>query len=192
MTTPISTSSATGFAAELATLLIENETNQEDSNRMARDAARNAFLADAQKQVDALHAAAAAGEQGALAGAAFSIAGAGCSIGAAGYNYDAGVSGPKTSEGMSDMYSANDLQAVGKGFSDLSGVANSACGGRQSADDTADAKHFETLAAEAKWQADDASTEIDKADKLGDKIMDIVQSLNQDQNTAANAVIGRI
>ncbi|HEY4105304.1 MAG TPA: hypothetical protein VGM44_15510 [Polyangiaceae bacterium] len=191
MTTPISTANTTDFASEIAALMVQNETTQEDSDRLTRDAARNAFLQNSQKQVDELHAAAAATETGALVGAAFSIAGAGCSIGAASYSYDAETVDAGTLASR-DKFDASVLQAAGSGFSGLSGQAVKIAGGRAADDDAAEAKRCEALAAESKWQADDASTAIDKADKTGDKIMDIVQSLNQDQNQANNAIIGRI
>ncbi|HEX3773638.1 MAG TPA: hypothetical protein VHV51_04185 [Polyangiaceae bacterium] len=192
MTTSISTSSTTGFASEIAALIIQTETTQEDSDRLARDAARNAFLTDAQKQVDELHAGAAAGEAGALAGAAFSIAGAACNMGAAVDSYDADTVDSQSSAKFSDQLDAKELQTAGSAFTSLSGVASQVAGGRESGDDAAEAKRYEALQAQDKWQADDASSEIDKADKLGDKIMDIVQSLDQDQNQANNAIIGRI
>lgn len=193
MTQPISATSVTSFATELAELLIQNETVQSDADRTTRDAARNTYLKDAQEQENALHAAAAATESGALMGAAFNIAGDGLAMGAAYDRFDASTANPSDSAKIAaDTRDASVLQGLGASFKDLSGVANSVGGGRQAEDDRADAKRFETQAEQAKWQASDATTEIDKTDKLGDKILDIVQSLNQAQDSAANAVIGRI
>ncbi|HWZ92043.1 MAG TPA: hypothetical protein VNW92_24430 [Polyangiaceae bacterium] len=193
MTQPISTTSVTSFATELAELLINNETVQSDADRTTRDAARETFLKDAQAQVDALHAAASATENGAMWSAAFTIAGAGCSIAAADLKFDAATTKPcDTAAIAADIKDANILDSMSTGFSKLAPTADSMGGGRAADDDKVDAKHFETLAQQAQWQASDASTEIDKADKLGAKILDIVQSLNQAQDSATNAVIGRI
>jgi hypothetical protein len=193
MTQAITSSSITSFATELATLLIENETTQSDADRTQRDAARATYLEDAQHQVDALHAAADALETGALVGAAFSIAGTACSIGGAVDKFDADTTAPCDKDTIaSDLEQASFLQNLGKNFSDLAPFANSIAGGKAEKDDEANAKQFETLGEQAKWQVSDASTEIDKADKLGAKILDVVQSLNQAQDSATNAVIGRI
>ncbi|HEX2673143.1 MAG TPA: hypothetical protein VHM25_19820, partial [Polyangiaceae bacterium] len=56
----------------------------------------------------------------------------------------------------------------------------------------AEAKRRETLAEEARWQADDASTAIDKAEKRGDKALDTLQSIQQNENSSAVTIIGRI
>ena len=186
MTQVTSTGSVTSFATEIAELLIQNETTQSDADRVQRDAARVAYLQDAQNQVDALHAAANAVEEGALLGATFSIASSGCSIGATVDKFD-------SDDGSScDTVESGILSSLGKGCSDVAPLVKGLCGDAPQKHEEANAKHFETLAEQAKWQASDAGTEIDKADKLGDKILDIVQSLNQAQDSAANAVIGRI
>ena len=193
MTQPISTTSVTSFATELAELLINNEAVQSDADRTTRDAARETFLKDTQAQVDALHAAASAAENGAMWSAAFTIAGAGCSIAVADLKFDAATAKPCDSTTIAaDVKDANILDSISAGFSKLAPTADSVGGGRASDDDKADAKRLETLAEQAKWQASDASTEIDKTDKLGAKILDLVQSLNQAQDSATNAVIGRI
>jgi hypothetical protein len=192
MTQPIPSSSVTSFATELAELLIQNEATQSDSDRSTRDAARATFLQDSQHQVDALNAAADATEQGALTGAVFSVAAGACSIGAASYKFDADTDGCDKIATASDSESASDLGTLGGTYSAMGKFEQTYVGEGQSQHDQASAKHFETLAEQAKWQADDATTEINKADALGGKIMDIVQSLNQDQNSATNAVIGRI
>ena len=192
MTQAISSTNVTSFATELAALLIQNETTQSDADRSKRDAARATFLQDSQNQVDALHAAADATEQGALVGAAFSVAAGACSIGAASYKFDAETDGCDKIAAASDSESASDLGTLGSTYSALGKLEETCVGQAQSAHDQASAKRFETLAAEAKWQADDATTEVNKTDTLGAKILDIVQSLNQDQSSATNAVIGRI
>ncbi|HTA92163.1 MAG TPA: hypothetical protein VK745_21435 [Polyangiaceae bacterium] len=192
MTQPISSTNVTSFATELAALLIQNETMQSDADRTTRDTARATFLQDSQNQVDALHAAADATEQGALVGAAFSVAAGACSIGAASYKFDAETDGCDKIAAASDSESASDLGTLGSTYSALGKLEETCVGQAQSEHDHASAKRFETLAAQAKWQADDAATEVNKTATLGGKILDIVQSLNQDQSSATNAVIGRI
>jgi hypothetical protein len=182
MTSAISTTSVSSFATELAALLIQNETTQSDADRASRDAARAAYLEDAQHQIDALHAAADALETGAFASAALSIAGSACSVGATIEKFDAG--GCTSDSAL--------LENGGKLCADLAPFANTVTGDVPQKHLEADAKRFETLAEQAKWQASDASSEIDKADRLGAKLLDIVQSLNQAQDSATNAVIGRI
>jgi hypothetical protein len=193
MTQTISSTSVTSFATELAELMIQNETTQSDADRAARDADRATFLRDSQHQVDELHSAASAMENGALVGAAFSIAGDACAIGAASYQYDAATTDPCDKGTIaSDTTNASYLQDSSKLFAELAGPAKTLVGDVPQKNDEANAKQFETLAEQAKWQADDASTDLNKVDKLGDKILDIVQSLNQALDSATNAVIGRI
>jgi hypothetical protein len=192
--------SAVGFATELAELLIQTESAQSDSAEQQRDAARKDFLENAQHQVDALHEAANDVRSGALVNAALTIGGAACSITGAfeQYGADMGSSklcalGPKTTpEIASDTRLANILGATGKGLDTLGGAAKTFIGDAGSADDSAKAKLFETQTEKDKWLASDASTEIDKASQLGNKLLDILQGINQDQNSANNALIGRI
>jgi hypothetical protein len=194
MNQAISTSSVTGFASELAALLIENEASQADADRAQRDAARGAFLHDAEQQVNALHAAADATEAGALLSGTLAVAGGACEVGASIAKFDAdsaSLAGDKASA-VSDARTASILQSLGKTSSQLAAPAKAIIGDAAADDDRAQAKQFETLAEQAKWQAGDASTELDHTDKLGDKILDIVQSLQQAQAAATNAVIGRI
>ena len=193
MTQAISSTSVTSFASELAELMIQNETTQSDADRAARDAARTTFLQDSQQQVNELHAAASSMESGAFAGAAFSIAGDACSIGATSCQFDAATADPCDKATIaSGQANASSLQDASKLFGDFAGPAKTLAGDVPQKNHEANAKQFETLAEQAKWQADDASTGLDKVDKLGDKIFDQVQSLNQAQDSATNAVIGRI
>jgi hypothetical protein len=192
--------SAVGFASELAELLIQTESAQSDSAQLQRDAARKDFLDNAQRQVDALHEAANDVRTGAFVSAAFTIGGAACSVASAFEQYDADMGssklcglGPKTTpEIASDTKAANILGTLGKSFDTVGGAAKTFIGDAASADANASAKYFETQAEKAKWLEGDASTEIDKVAKLGDKILDVLQGINQDQNSANNAVIGRI
>ena len=191
---------AVGFATELAELLIQTESTQSDSANLQRDAARKDFLENAQHQVDALHAAADDVRSGAFASAAFTVAGAACSIAGAvdQYKADMGSSqlcalGPKTTPDIANNTKwANIFGATGKGLDSLGGAMKTFVGDAAAADANANAKYFETLSEKAKWLASDASTEIDKVAQLGDKILDTLQGINQDQNAANNALIGRI
>ncbi len=192
MTTAISMTSTTDMASELAALMLQNETNQEDSDRLSRDAARNSFLENSQQQVNELNAAADASEQGAFVGAAFTIAGAGCGMVSDVDSFDAETVDKGTSEAYTDKLDAGLFHDADQGLSGFSQYASQLAGGTLAGHDTAEAKRYETLAEEAKWQADDASSSIDKTDQLGSKIMDIVESLNQDQTSANNSIIGRI
>jgi len=192
--------SAVGFASELAELLIQTESAQSDSAQLQRDAARKDFLDNAQHQIDALHEAAADVRTGAFVSAAFTVAGAACSIGSAidQYNADMGSStlcayGPKTTpEIAGDTKAANLLGSTSKGLDALGGALKAFVGDAAVTNDNANAKYFETQTEKAKWLEGDASTELDKVAKLGDKILDVLQSINQDQNSANNALIGRI
>jgi hypothetical protein len=192
MTRPIPSSSATSFGTELAELLIQNEAAQSDADRTQRDAARATFLQDSQHQVEALNAAADATEQGALTGAVFSVAAGACSIAAASYKFDAETDGCDKLATASDSESASDLGTLSGTLSTMGKFEQTWLGEGHAQHDQANAKRFETQAEQAKWQGDDATTELNKTDALGGKILDIVQSLNQDQNSATNAVIGRI
>lgn len=192
--------SAVGFVSELAELLIQTESAQSDSADLQRDAARKDFLENAQHQVDALHEAADDVRTGAFVSAAFTVAGAACSIGSAidQYGADKGsatlcANGPKTTPEIANNTKwANILGSTGKGLDALGGAMKTFVGDAASADANAKAKYFETQGEKAKWLASDASTEIDKVAQLGDKLLDTLQGINQDQNAANNALIGRI
>ncbi len=194
------TPTAVDFASELAELLIQTESTQSDAANLERDAARKDFLENAQHQVDALHEAANDVRSGALVSAAFTMAGAACSIGSALDQYDADkgsavlcANGPKTTlQIASDTKWANIFGATGKGLDGLGGAMKTFVADAASAYDNAKAKYFETQAEKAKWLEGDASTELDKVAKVGDKILDTLQGINQDQNSANNALIGRI
>jgi hypothetical protein len=191
---------AVGFATELAELLIQTESAQSDSAQLQRDAARKDFLDNAQHQVDALHEAADDVRSGALVSAAFTIGGAACSVAGAldQYEADKGSSvlcawGPKTTPQIaSDTKWANIFGSAAKGLDALGGAMKTFVGDAAASDATAQAKYFETQAEKAKWLASDAGTEIDKASQLGDKLLDTLQGINQEQNSANNALIGRI
>ena len=210
MAQAISTTSVTGFATELAELMIQNETTQSDANHTEQTAARTAFLADAQHQVDALHDAASATRLGAFVNAAMTVAGGLCEAESAASKYQAGMTCAKlsglspcsdnylsTAQTLNESHAKDALSAAkwetgAKALSSLAPAFKSLVGDATAMDDNATAKKFETLGQQAQWQASDASSEIDKADKLGGEILDILQGLEQAQDSAANAVIGRI
>ncbi len=193
MSVQVTPSSPDSFATEIAELLVQNETSQEDSARLSRDAARNAFLANEQTQVNELHDAARDAMTGALFGGAFDLAGVTFSTLGSLDQFKADTTAPCEITRVADLKrDASILSAVSKGFSSLSACATSVAGTRPSDDDKAEAKRYETLGEAAKWQADDASTELNKAGQLSDKLLGIVQNLNQDQSSAAAAIIGRI
>ncbi len=199
MTQAISATSATGFAAELAELLIQTESVQSDSARQQRDAARADFLHEAENQVKALHEAADDIRTGAWANAAMAVASSACMVVSAVEKYDADMATSKlcpsarlTPEIAHETAFAKGWAAAGTALSDLMAPTKALAGDAPAADANANAKLFETLAEKAKWVSSDASDEIAKAAKLGDKILDLLQGINQDQNSANNALIGRI
>lgn len=195
MTQAISGANASTFAGELAVLLIETDSNRAESDRLQRDSARAAFLENAQHQVDSLHAAADATATGALISGAFSVASGAFSIDAACAQYDAdkgralGIPGCKVATAQLD---ANLDNAQAKLIASLGEVGKGIFGDSAAQDRQADAKHFETLAAQSQWQASDASSDADKADKQSDKVLDLLQGIQRDQNASNNAIIGRI
>jgi hypothetical protein len=191
-------SGVASFASELAELLIQTESAQSDSAQTERDAARQDFLSDAKNQVDALHAAADDIEHGAFVSAAFTLAGAACTVTSAFEKFSADMDASKLQQGAmtSDIASATSAakiwDAAGASLSKLAAPANTIIGESSAADANANAKYFETLSEQAKWAEGDASTEIDTVAKLGDKILDLLQGIDQDQNSANSALIGRI
>ena len=191
MTQPISAPSATGFASELAELLLETETVQADSAHEQRDAARADFLHEAEAQVKALHEAADDMRSGAWASAAMTVASSACSIVGAVEQFKADTALTRHC-GAADQLLANKWSAMGKGLESLTAPTKTLVGDAPAADANANAKRFETLAEQAKWVSGDASDEIQKAAQLGDKILALLQGINQDQNSANNALIGRI
>jgi hypothetical protein len=191
MTQAISASSATGFAAELAELLIQTEAVQYDSAREQRDAARTDFLHEAENQVKALHEAADDMRTGTWASAAMSVASSACSVVGSVEQFNADTAGSRSC-GAADHLLASKWNAIGGALASLTTPTKALVGDAPAADANANAKLFETLAEKAKWLSGDASTEIDQVSRLGDKILDVLQGINQDQSSANNALIGRI
>jgi len=195
MTQVIPSAGSASFAGELAVLLIEKESTQAEFAEQQRDVAREAFLNNAQHQVDALHDAATATMTGALVGASLSIVGGACQIGAAGFQYevDAGKAyGGCAREIASNQLNASILADLGQASFKMSEPTRMLVGDSTAARFQAEAKRHETLAEQARWQASDASSAIDKADKRGDKVLDLLQSIQQSENSSANTIIGRI
>ena len=187
----ISAASATDFVAELAQLLLETEQVQSDSAHLERDSARADVLHEAENQVKALHDAADDMRTGAWASAAMSVASSACSIAGSVEQFKADSALSKHC-GAADQLLANKWSAIGKGLENLAAPTKALVGDAPAADANANAKLFETLADKAKWLSGDANDEIQTAAKLGDKILDVLQGINQDQNAANNALIGRI
>jgi hypothetical protein len=195
MTQAISSANSTSFAGELAAMLIEKESTQADSAKQQRDAARESFLEHAQQQVDALHDAADATMTGAFIGASMSIAGGVCQMGAASFQYDADVG--KAYRGCplqvaSDQFHSNVLGDLAEVSSKLADPTKALVGDSTAARFQAEAKRSETLGEQAQWQADDASSAIDKAERRGDKVLDVLQGIQQNENSSTSALIGRI
>ena len=183
--------SITSFAAELAELLIQTESVQSDSARQQRDAARSEFLHEAENQVKALHQAADDMRTGAWASAAMTVASSACSIVSSVEQFKADSALSKHC-GAADQSLASQWGAIGKGLDSLSVPSKALTGDAPAADANANAKLFETLAEKAKWASGDASDEIETAAKLGDKVLDLLQGIDQAQDSANNALIGRI
>ena len=204
MTTAISSTNAAGFASEIAALLLQNEDNQSESARQARDAARANYLDAVQSQVDQLNAAADATLSAAFVSAAFTVAGGACEIGGAIAQFKADMNSagldPKDfscnavqlrAVVAAETKTAKILNAVGKTASALADPTR-AIGQSIAERDQAAAKRSEAAAAEAQWQASDAGNAIDRSNKQSDSLLDSVQSIQRDQTAANNAIIGRI
>ncbi len=210
MTQSISSTGAVGYSGELVALLLQNEDNQSESAQLSRDAARQRFLDESQQQIDALHAAAGAVMFGAALSAGMSIAGGACTVAGAFDQYDASSAKAELSglDCHSPTYladsqflnqtiadsskSAQIWGAVGSTSSSLAGPADGLVGKSVADGDQAVAKHHETLAEQARWEAGDASDTINKADKRGDTELQILQGIQSDEHASTNAIIGRI
>ena len=81
--------------------------------------------------------------------------------------------------------------AVGKAANELS-KPSTMIGQSIAEHDQASAKRWETAATQAQWQASDASTAIDKANKQSESLLDVYQSIQRDLHQSNNAIIGRI
>jgi hypothetical protein len=191
MTQAITASAATDFVAQLAELLLETESVQSDSAREQRDAARTDLLHEAENQVKVLHEAADDLRNGAWASAALSVASSACSIVGSVEQFKADSALSRRC-GAADQALATRWNASGSALGKLSDPTKTLVGDAPAADANANAKLHETLAEKAKWVSGDASDEIEKAAKLSDKILDLVQGINQDQNSANTTLIGRI
>ncbi len=194
MSQVISVVNVSGFAAELAALQLENEQNQAQTSRMQRDAAREAYLDQAQQQVDALHAAADATLSGAFISASLTIAGGACQIVGASLEIKPNVDlkGPCVTDLAANTRAATILGDVGSNSLKLADPLKAIVGDSTAAHRQADAKQHETLAAQAQWRVSDASAEIDRADKRAARVLETVQEIQRDQNSATNALIARI
>jgi hypothetical protein len=195
MTQAISSAAFASLAGEFAVLVVDHESVQAESAARERDAAREAFLSDAQKQVEALHDAANATMQGALIGASMTIAGGALQMSAASFQYE--VSMGKAHGDCATAIASNQLNAtvradLGEMFAKLAEPSKALVGDSTAARFQAEAKRHETLAEQAKWQADDARAALDKDDKRGDKTLDVLQGMHQDDNSSAKSIIGRI
>ncbi len=210
MTQSISSTGAVGYSGELVALLLQNEDNQSESAHLSRDAARQRFLDESQQQIDALHNAADATAFGAALNAGMSIAGGACTVAGAFDTYDANsakaelagldchsptylVDSQFLTQTIADSSkSAQIWSAAGTVGSSLAGPANDLFGKSVAEDDQAVSKQHETLAEQARWEAGDASDTINKADKRGDTELQILQSIQSDEHSSTNAIIGRI
>jgi len=92
------------------------------------------------------------------------------------------------SEQAKDAKVWNALGAAAGGLAQATTVV----GGSIAEHDRAKAKQLEADAAQAQWEAEDASSAINKANKQSDSILDTYQGIQRDQNAANNAIIGRI
>jgi len=202
--TTISKHDTVGFASELAALLLQNEANQAESAHSRREAARESYMQDVQAQVNELDAAASATMTTALVSGAFSVAGGACAIGGAisQFSADTNSAGLDPRDFSSDAIglrkvvtadaeTAKVWNAVGKTSSDLA-QPTTMVGQSIAGHDQAAAKRWEAAGAQAQWEASDASSTIDKANKQSDALLDTLQGIQRDQNAANNAIIGRI
>ncbi len=174
MTQAISSANVSGFSAELAVLVIENDEQQSQSAQVQRDAARQSYLDQAEQQVAALHAAANATSNGAFLSASLTIAGGACQIGAASFQFEADVGsarGSCLSEVAADKQTATVLGDLGSASNKLADPLKILIGDSSAGHDQAEAKRHETQAAQANWQASDASAEIEKANQRADKAL---------------------
>lgn len=165
-------------AGELAALLVENDAAQEAADRQTLCAARQAYLAEAANQAHELHEAADAIATGALVGAAFTVGGGACTIASA--------------QLPPNETASRDWAALGKGFGDLAIPARALVGDSSSEDHKASAQEAATRSEADRWLATDAQTNLERADRWSDKILDLAGSIAADENAATTAIIGRI
>ena len=209
MTQAISGSGATSAYTELASLLVEMDSNQVESQQLQREQARDTYLAEAQQQVEALQSAANTTLAGGLVSAGFAVAGGVMQVDSACVQFDADMKevAVKGLDCKSDTFKADVLFLNAAKADDtktariLGGLGESFSKSVQPATMIADgiaqgsraeAKRDEILAEQAKWQAGDASTSIDKGDKQIDKFLDLIQGMQRDANSSTNSIIGRI
>jgi len=208
MTQAISRTAGSSFDAEFAELVMRNETTQSESARQQRDAARATVVREAQLQVDALHDAATATRTGAFVSAGLTIGGSAIEVGGAFAQYGADMasaqlkaaelSGDTTTILRAGAKYARDnrlstiCRTAGDGALKLAAPMQALVGDSVASDHQAEAKRRETLAEQAKWQTDDAAAAADKADKRADKALDVLQGIQQENNSSARSIIGRI
>ena len=193
--TTISGVGATSFSAELAALLIENESNHAESQALAREAARNGYMENVKQQVTELHKAADSAMTGAFVQAGAAVASGAAQFGAANYQYKADVAKADGACGKTVAHlqlESSQRSAGAKVFSEIGAAGKAIVFDRAAAYHQADAKLEESQAEQAKWQAGDASASIDKANKAVDKYLDLLQGIQRDEHGANNAIIGRI
>lgn len=208
MSHAISSSGGTGFAAELAELIIQRETTQSESAHQEREAARASVRENAERQIDALHAAADATRTGAFLNAALTVGGSALTMQSAFSQYGADVASAqmKAGEATRDAKTVLDggkqfasysreatlLRTAGDAAVKLAAPLQALIGDSVAADHQADAKRSELLAEQARWQADDASSAIERSEKRSDKALDVLQSVYEENRSSARAIVGRI
>lgn len=168
--------SPAGLASELAVLMLENESEQEKSARLERDAARQSYLDSSQKQVDALHDAADATKVGAWTSAAFTAT-SGAAM----------LAGSTTCGGAAKRW-----DALAKTTGALSQPANVLLGEAPAGHARANAKQYEVDAEQAKWHAGDVSETLQKLQRSSDKILDFMKSTGDSETQNTAAIVGRI
>jgi hypothetical protein len=204
MTSVNSSANPVGYMSELTALLIEHEENQSQSAHLEREAARTRFLQDTQAQVKQLNQAADATLNAALVSGVISVAGGVADVVGAVDQFKADTNSagldPKDFCGeviemrktvASETVAAKVWNTVGKTAAAFD-KPTMMLGESAAEHHRAAAKEAEAAEARDQWQASDASTSIDKANKQSDALLDIYQGTQHDQAAANNSLVGRI
>ena len=173
-----------GIAGEIALLVLNNEQVQGEADRNERSLARAMRHDAARDEFEALQDSADALEAGAWTAAAISFVGGGLTV----------IGGVMRVEacGKQALKEADVVVSSGEVIAGFARPANTIVGESTSQRFQAEARRAAFGGEQASWRADDASEHLTKVDRNQERVIDLVESINQSEQAAASAVVANV
>lgn len=163
-------------SSQLAVLVLEQQEQQQDSDRQDMSLARASYIAESNAQVEAMHDQADATRLGAFVQAGFSGASAAIQL-------DLCLAPPESQK-------TETLMKIGAGvLNEMSALAGKYVGDAAATDAQAVAKHHESLAKQAEWDLSDAKSAIDRSDKRQDQALQWLATEASAKAEASSSII---